>query len=163
MQYPADGKVVDEGSSDTSNQGRDNWDPEVEVIDGKAFTTADEGHPQARAEVTSGVDGISGVAAEGCADGHDQEANDERVEVCLNGLVAHINNGKDQPNQQRGADEFVAERSKRSDKVLGVGVEHETRAFCSISNVGSTNKVVNGTHVDEVEDGCGDKRAKHLG
>src|SRR5207248_7487367 len=63
----------------------------------------------------------------------------------------------------RGTDKFVAECAKRSDKVLGVGVEHEARAFCSISNVGSTNKVVNGTLVDEVEEGCCDKGAKHLG
>ena len=91
------------------SQWTDDRDPEVVIVCGKAGKTTHKANPEARTEVASRIDGISTVEAERGTNRHDQETNDQRVEVPLDRLVACINDGKDQAYEESSAYELVTE------------------------------------------------------
>src|SRR4051812_19986139 len=94
----ADQPVVDEGADGRSDQGPDKRDPEVRVHvpvvpgHGDLLPALDPGH-QPRSEVAGRVDGVARVGAVGQADGHDDEADDDRGQVRLDRRVVLVGHG----------------------------------------------------------------------
>src|SRR5205814_2369930 len=134
------------------------------------LTTTDQGNPEARAKITSRIDGISGVQPEGCANCHNQETDNQRIEVGLDGLVTPINNSKDQAYEESSANKLITEGTKCSDETLRVCVKNPPETILSswlgnLANGQFTHLQSMGecTLVDKVEDGGSNERTKYLG
>src|SRR5438067_12486201 len=104
----SDAGVVDPAAHDAADAGRDDRHPPPSVSGAEDFAPpSGERREEPRTEIASGIDRVSGVEPERCANEHDEQADDDRRQTGGRRRVAVAGDGEEDGDEQRRADDLI--------------------------------------------------------
>src|SRR5512141_223991 len=103
-QIAADEPVIDVYSDHGADNRGHNWDPPIAIRE-QALSARDQAE-EARAKVTSGVNGIAAGAAQAQANCQNCAADQEWAHIVHQASVLRVAAGQDAPQQNHGAENF---------------------------------------------------------